>query len=494
MFNFIKPAMVLVLGLFAMAPAQAVDMSSVQTLVKPGTGGAPWTAAQITRLHTDIEQMLKAPTLRGAHLGFIAVDTKTGKLLYSRNADDDLMPASNFKLLVGSTALARLGTDFVYKTQVFSDGSNLYLHGGGDVQLLPKDLDDAAAALAAQGIKTVSGAVITDASYYDSQRYGYGWSWDDLPYYYAPVVTALNLDDNVVHIRFSPGTTLGAPMQLHISPVSSAYTIENAATTGTASSKDTTDIVRPWDKPRTIEITGNYPLGSKESGDVDPAVPDPESLAGDVFLQALQANGITVAGATHSGVTPAVAKLLWSHDSQRFPQLLAQFWYPSDNLMGEVMLKQLGVLHSGAPGTDTNGIPIEQAFLKSIGVDPGTVTVADGSGLSQYDRITPRDLLTILQADWRSPNRDVVLNALPVSGVRGTLAHSYTGSLLTKRIFAKTGSISHVRTISGYLRTLHHGAVTFSFMLNDWMDEDAPHGGQRLAKVREAMFSRIVND
>src|SRR5260370_351337 len=68
---------------------------------------------------------------------------------------------------------------------------NIYLRGGGDALLRSKDLDDAAAALAAQGVKSISGALITDASHYDAQRWGYGWSWDDLPYYYAPVVTAL---------------------------------------------------------------------------------------------------------------------------------------------------------------------------------------------------------------------------------------------------------------------------------------------------------------
>lgn len=475
-------------------PALAVDMSSTQTLLKPAATGVPWSTSEIAHLRRDIDKIIaSAPTLRGSHLGFIAADTATGKILYSRNADDTMMPASNFKLLVGSTALRRLGTDFAYKTEVFSDGTNVYLRGGGDVQLTPKDLDDAAAALATQGIKSLPGAVVTDASYFDSQRYGFGWSWDDLPYYYAPVVTALDLDENVVHIRFKPGATVGAPMQLQVSPVSSTYTIENDATTGPPTSKDTTDIVRIWDKPRTIAITGNYPLGAKESGDVDPAAPDPESLAGDVFVQALQAHGIPVAGGSHSGLTPPGAKLLWSHDSQKFPGLLAQFWYPSDNLMGEVMLKQLGVLPGGSPGTDERGIPVEQAFLKSIGVDPATVTIADGSGLSQYDRITPRDLLAILQADWNGPSRDVVLNALPVAGVRGTLARSYVGTAAEKQVFAKTGSISHVRTISGFLRTRRHGAVTFSFMLNDWM-EDPPHASEALEKVHVAIFSRIIKD
>jgi D-alanyl-D-alanine carboxypeptidase/D-alanyl-D-alanine-endopeptidase (penicillin-binding protein 4) len=189
---------------------------------------------------------------------------------------------------------------------------------------------------------------------------------------------------------------------------------------------------------------------------------------------------------------PQSASVLWRHESDKFPQLLAEFWYPSDNLMGELFLKELGVVQAGEPGSDDKGRLLEQAFLRSIGIDPNTVTIADGSGLSQYDRITPRDLLTILQADWNSPYRQIVLNALPVSGVRGTLENSYLHTPAEYQVFAKTGSISHVRTISGFVKTKTHGPVTFSFLINQWMGEDQPGGAAALAKVRAAVFSEFA--
>jgi len=428
-------------------------------------------------------------TQRGAHVGFIAQKTDGGQPLFSRNADDEFMPASNFKLLVGSVALHRLGAGFTFATTVATDGSNLYLRGGGDARLSAKDLDEAASRVAASGITSVPGAIVTDASYFDSQRYGFGWSWDDFPYYYAPVVSALALEDNVVHIHMSPGPTIGSPVQLRVEPQTDAVRIENRMTTGPASSKDTSDIVRSFDAWNTITLTGTYPLGAKESGDLQPAVPDPQRYAGEVFFRALQAHGVSVAGGITVGVTPASARAVWTHESEPMPQLLEDFWWPSDNLMGELFLKRLGVLHSGAPGTDANGIPVENEFLKSIGVDPKTVTISDGSGLSQYDRITPRDLLTILQYDWNSPLRGVVLDALPLSGVRGTLRSAYVGTPAEKNVFAKTGSISHVRTVSGFIRTRRHGTVTFSFMLDDFMEDAAG-----LAKIRADLFSRFVTD
>lgn len=490
----------LVAALCACALIAATPATPAPPPEKPAPGGTAWTPHEIKTLQHSIETILKAPTLRGAQVGFLIRDTVRGTVLYSQNAQQDFMPASNFKLLVGSASLQRLGTNFAFVTNVASDSApqggvvtgNLYLHGGGDAHLTAKDLDDAAAALAAQGIKRIDGALITDASRYDSQRYGFGWSWDDLPYYYAPVVTALELEEGLVHMTFAPGSAPGALAVLRVWPQSSAYVIDNQLVTGPVGSKDTSDIVRPWNKPDTIEITGTYPITNKESGDVNPAVPDPESYAGDVFERALAAHGITVAGGVHDGKMPGTAKLLWSHDSEKMPQLMADFWYPSDNLMGELFLKELGVAQAGEPGTDEHGIVLEQNFLRSIGVDPDTVTIADGSGLSQYDRITPADLVAILQFDWSGPNRDVVLDALPVAGVRGTLRRSYIGTPAERAVFAKTGSISHVRTISGFVRTRTHGPVTFSLLINEWMGEQQPKGAADLAKVRADLFSQLA--
>ncbi|MGZ3506420.1 MAG: D-alanyl-D-alanine carboxypeptidase/D-alanyl-D-alanine endopeptidase [Vulcanimicrobiaceae bacterium] len=485
----------------ATIPGTAADMSSVATLQKPAPGGAPWTTEQIASLQSSIDKLLAAPALRGAHVGLIATDTVRGTSLYSHNPDDEFMPASNFKLLVGSASLARLGTSFKIRTTVLTDGmlsngrlsGNIYLRGGGDARLTAKDLDDAAAAIAAKGVTSVIGSVITDASHFDSQRLGFGWSWDDLPYYYAPTVTALELEDGVLHIHMMPGATVGAPVTLRIEPQSSAYLIDNELTTAPTSGKDTSDIVHVWNQPDVIRLTGTYPLGAKESGDLVPAVPDPESYAGNVFLRALQTHGISVMDGVKSGKAPVSATVAWTHDSEPMPQLLADFWYPSDNLMGELFLKELGVVQAGEPGTDANGEKLEQAWLQSIGVDPSTVSIADGSGLSQYDRITPRDLHSILMADWNSPNRNVVLDALPVAGVRGSLKNGYKDSPAEFNVFAKTGSISHVRTISGFVKTKTHGPITFSFMINDWMGEDQPKGAEALAKVRGAVFSQMAS-
>ena len=470
---------VLAMMMFCTSGSRAADRPSA-------VAAAPWTGRDIQDLRRDLDKILARRVLRGTHIGLVAIDTLRGKVLYARNASDDFMPASNFKLVVGSTALDTLGLSFTFKTTASTDGTNLYLKGGGDAHLTASDLDAAAAKIASAQTH-FSGALITDATYFGGQMYQPGWSWDDLPYYYAPVVSALSLEENVLHLYFKPGAAVGTPAVLRSEPQTDAFKLDNEITTGARGSKDTTDIARDFSDWTTLKLTGSYPLDAKESGDVRPAVPDPAAYAGDVFMRALRAHGVTIDGGIHSGTQPPGAQLLWSHASEPMPKLLADFWEPSDNLMGELFLLALGVARGGKPDLMTAGTNEEERFLKSIGVDPSTVSIADGSGLSQYDRITPHDLLMILQHDWNSPNRNVVIDALPQSGVRGTLETAYTGTPADKNVFAKTGSISHVRTISGFLRTRRHGTVTFSLMLDDWLEDAAA-----LAKLRADLFSRII--
>ncbi|GAC1388295.1 MAG: hypothetical protein NVSMB31_02060 [Vulcanimicrobiaceae bacterium] len=481
-------AVLAALALLGVTP-NGYDPSLIAPYGRPQNGGASWTAPQVAKLGRDIDRILENKTLRSAHIGLLVVSTQDGQRLYARNADQVFMPASNFKLLTGSAALQKLGTDFTFATSVSSDGTNLYLRGTGDALLSAADLDAAAAKVAASGITHVPGMIITDASALDSKRYADGWSWDDLPYYYAPAISALGIEDHIIHVYERPGGAVGEPAMLRIEPHTNAFKIDNHITTGGPNSKDTTDIVRNPDDWNTITLTGSYPLNAKESDDLVPAVPNPARYAGDVFLQSLRAHGVVVDGGIEAGVTPAGAHLVWAHQSAPLRQLLADFWWPSDNLIGELLFKRMGALASGKAGTAEAGATVEKSYLKAIGINPDGVEVSDGSGLSQYDRISPHDLVTILQSDWKSPNRDIVLDALPLAGVRGSLKTVYKNTPAEKNVFAKTGSMSKVRTISGYLRTQHHGTVTFSFMLDDWLEDTTA-----LTKIRADLFSRIIAD
>jgi D-alanyl-D-alanine carboxypeptidase/D-alanyl-D-alanine-endopeptidase (penicillin-binding protein 4) len=246
-------------------------------------------------------------------------------------------------------------------------------------------------------------------------------------------------------------------------------------------------------------VVGSIPLGA-EPETVAVSMFRPMLNFRDTFLRALArrkiaevgsfmvADGLLIDAIRSSAVSgPGVA--YWTHHSKPLAALLGpRFWIPSDNLFGELLLKELGLVTAGKPGTTDNGIAFEKQWLQSIGIDPTTVTLADGCGMSQYDRITPHDLVTILQHDWNGPNRQLVLDSLPVGGARGTI-EGIAGTDAAGRVFAKTGSMMHVRGLAGYLATLHHGPVTFAFQVDDW------NGAYpALAALRARVLSRIIDD
>jgi D-alanyl-D-alanine carboxypeptidase/D-alanyl-D-alanine-endopeptidase (penicillin-binding protein 4) len=442
---------------------------------------------------------LASPELRGAHVGVFAIDA-SGDDIYARAADDDFVPASTFKLIVGSTALSRLGPSFAFATSVDAVGpvsglalnGDIVLRGGGDAQLTDADLQNAAAAVRAAGIQHITGDLVADASYFSGPRYPDGWMIDDVPYEYAAVPSALSLELNVAHVRVRPGSQGGGPAELSAGPTGNAFTIANRTVTGPRGSDDTTDIARPWNLPTEIDVTGNYPLGAPLSDDLEPAVPDPAAYAAAVFRDALTAHGVVIDGGVRFGAAPAGTHL-WQHRSEPLRTMLGDFWRPSVNLIGEQLLEELGVASSAAAHDDDRaaGIAVESAWLHSIGVDSRTLTIADGSGLSAYDRITPRDLVEVLAAGWRGRYRTTLLAALPVAGRSGTLQNDFTDPPLAGAILAKTGTTNHARLLAGYARRQDGGTTIFALMIENWMDE-RPQAGAALNRVRSAVLRALV--
>ncbi|MEO6990024.1 MAG: D-alanyl-D-alanine carboxypeptidase/D-alanyl-D-alanine-endopeptidase [Candidatus Baltobacteraceae bacterium] len=499
------------------AVASAADRSSVAGLTKPSDGGTPWTTSDIAALRRRVDDAFaRSAGLRGAHVGLLAVDARSGAVVYARNAEDEFIPASNAKLVTGSAALARLGPAFRFHTEAVSDGAivagvlqgPLVIRGGGDALLNETALDDLIAALKRQGVQRLRDAPVIDASYFDRQPYPEGWTMDDMPYDYAAVVGAASFEENVVHLTVTPARAVGERALVVASPYGRvdvpsegcAPTIDvrviPLATTGARGSAANLDLRRdPWG---CIDVVGTIPLGAKPER-LDAAVPSPAAYLRGALLAKLAAAGIAIErtsgamagpiGAETFGKIPAAATAttLWTHASEPLPELLADFWYPSDNLLGEVLLKALGVARSGTPGSSAAGLALETDFLRSAGVDPTTVDLYDGSGLSRYDRMTPRSLVALLRYDWRSPSRDTVLDALPVAGVRGTLAHAYVGTPSERRLFAKTGGMLDVTNLSGYLATERHGALAFSFLIGDALGDDGA-----IAQTRAQILGALI--
>jgi D-alanyl-D-alanine carboxypeptidase/D-alanyl-D-alanine-endopeptidase (penicillin-binding protein 4) len=433
-------------------------------------------------------------------------------VLYARNADQAFAPASTLKLVTGGTALDRLGPDYRFTTLLAREPSNagvdgLILHGGGDPLLRGADLDAAADAARAAGI--LRAVVTLDVSHDDpAERRGPGWSIDDVLAYYAPVVDGLPFEENVLHLTLVPAAAIGLPPALQLPapfvplsvppgtcvPAPTLLTITNTARTVAAGQDDTSDVAAgPCGD---VTVTGEVPLGGPSH--VDVAVDQPEALALQYFTDALRRRGIEVLPpAANAGPIPGVVDrpfsaappgtVIWQHQGEPFRALLADMWLPSDNLIAEELVRELDVAANGRAGTLEGGAGIERSWLNGIGIDPATLTLADGSGLSQYNRVTPRALATILLHEWRGPYHDIVLAALPVPGVRGDLRGLMAGTPAEGRVYAKTGSMMHVRGLAGYVATRTHGTVLFALNVDDWIGTDAD-----LDAMRTALCARLA--
>ncbi|HLP15719.1 MAG TPA: D-alanyl-D-alanine carboxypeptidase/D-alanyl-D-alanine-endopeptidase, partial [Bacteroidota bacterium] len=223
----------------------------------------------------SIDRILADTVLRPVVTSMKIVALKTGDVLYERNADLLMRPASNMKLLTTAAALIRLGPKFAFTTRFYSDGyvrdsvlyGNLYVKGGGD----PDFSSAAIAAIVAEqkskaGIKRVEGDLVGDDTYFDAQRWGTGWMWDDEPWGYAAFNSALSINRNCVDVRVTPSNTVGAPPIVTIEPDTRYVSVENTAVTAGMNTMNTLEISRKFfERSNTITICGALPLGTSAS-------------------------------------------------------------------------------------------------------------------------------------------------------------------------------------------------------------------------------------
>ena len=457
-------------------------------------------ASDIATLRHVVDRVVSKYPMNTATLSVSVVEAGTGRVLFERNAGTELAPASNFKLLDAASALAYLGPNFRYRTELRASGSiadgtldgDLVLVGGGDPVLKRAVLAEAVRAVAAAGIRRVMGTVVVDDSLFDEQRYGPGWAWDDMSYYYQPPIQALSVDEGLAQVTVAPGNAAGAPVIASIEPNGSAMNIRSEAATSAAGGINDVDCFRSPGSSL-IRIVGHYPLDAKPFT-FGCAVDDAPAYAAGTLKQLLRDASISIGDAAagprppegpldienpipleHAHAARVLAPLLlWAHESPPVKDLLARMMPVSDNFIAEHLFKMLPVAELHQRGTFDGGAAVERKFLSSLGLDARTLDGGDGSGLSQGDRITAHDLTAILRWEMRSSTGGYFIHALARAGVNGTVRHHLRGSDAIGRVRAKDGYIWHVSTFSGYAMTRKHGLIVFSVMFNNAVGDLKP--------------------
>lgn len=452
-------------------------------------------AAAAQSMARRVGRLLDRPPFDRTIWGVIVTDT-TGRVLFQHNADDLFVPASNTKLVVAATASALLPPDFHTTTKVFgTDGlddgilhGDLVVYGGGDPTFSARcygldtltagvcdsiwtRMDMLADSLVARGLKAVEGKLVGDGSYFLPELVHPAWETYDLNWWYAAPVSGLGFNDNSVDFAWAPGPRVGAPAVVTFQPNLGNFLFENRTHTVEAGNRSTIDFFRA---PGTMHIWAEGTAALDHPPDTAYfALPNPNLYFAQALRAALAARGIAVEGPTVATTdsmlyrdarqSPALATL----DSRPLSDMLFPILDSSQNWFAEMLLKLLGKTQRDT-GSWAAGLAVERRFLMdSVGVDSTAFHLVDGSGLATSNLIAPRTFVQILRYMRNNPNNAAFMRGLPRAGMPGTLEDRFVGTPLDGRVIAKTGSISHVNSLSGYLKKPNGRTLIFSVIANN---------------------------
>jgi serine-type D-Ala-D-Ala carboxypeptidase/endopeptidase (penicillin-binding protein 4) len=435
-------------------------------------------------LVTALDGVLASSALAGSTTSMQVLDESTGDVVYSKAADQRIVPASNEKLMTSAAALEYLGPDFRFHTTVSHSGTqsgatvdgDLILKGTGDPTLTQARFDAMAEKVAAQGITSFTGDLIADASAFDRTPLGFSWSWDDESASYAAPISALTaaandiFDTGSVAVTAKPGSAAGAPGEFALTPKNSYVKIENKTVTGAAGSSDTVTAARNHGT-NTIVVSGSIPLEGKASTDLV-AVEDPALLAASAFRTALTRQNVEIAGSTVVKAASGTVQEILDEPSIPLSELLVPFLKLSNNGHAELLVKAIGHKATGKAGSWTNGLAQARTTLTALGVNVPTVVLLDGSGLTRRDILTTRQIAQLLENVKAEPWFKAWYDALPIAGadgtlVGGTLTNRFRGTLAANNLHAKTGTLTGVNALSGYVTDTTGRRLVFSIVSNN---------------------------
>ena len=458
------------------------------------------------QLQRDLDAVLAAAPLARGYWGVVVRSLKSGDTLYAANPRKLMMPASALKIVTLAAAAERLGWAFTYETTLLAAGSvadgvlhgDLIIVGSGDPSLTeitgPPVFADWAAQLKAAGISAVSGRIIGDDNAFDDEPLGMGWSWDDLPEGYAAGVGALQFNENMARVTVAPGAAVGAPSIVSIEPEAAGLVVHSDLTTGDAQSPGVVRLRRGAGSTD-LEVRGSLPLGNPVATRLV-SVDNPTTFFVAALRHALTAAGIEVRGQSVDidAVADAPAReqgeAVVTHRSAPLSMLALRFMKNSQNQYGETLLRTLGAL-TGSP-TAEGGAAVALDTLRPWGIEDADLLQRDGSGLSRYSYVTPEALVAILShVDRDEALRGPFAASLPVAGVDGSLASRMKGTRAENNARAKTGSMSQVRSLAGYVTTVDGEPLAFAILANNFeTPSDVVNGSTDAIVVRLAQFRR----
>ena len=504
------------------APGRALRLAPAAFLAFLAAGCAsharPGRLAPAARaLAAEIDSAVSGPEFDRAMWGVVVQSLDNGEIVYRRNAERLMMPASNMKLVTAAAAVVRLGLDYRFRTTLLARGArhgdtlagDLVVVGRGDPTFsqhssggtdVLASLRPWADSLRAHGVRTVTGRVAGDGSWFTDPPLGRGWAWDDLADSYAAGVSALQFNEGFALLQVSPGDSAGAAARAAFAPSGVPLRLFGSVATTTADS----GLQRvEFDRaPFTDSVTvGGRISAGHAPASIEVAILDPVRYFEAALTQALREAGIAVLGQAPTAaaapappfpgqaVAPPAAETLFVWRSAPLRDVLPLFLKPSQNQIGETLLRTLGGEAKGVASVDSGRAAVREV-LRDFGVADDAYVIADGSGLSRYDYVAPETLARVLVGMARRPDFDAFYRALPIAGVDGTIASRMRGTAAAGNVHAKTGSIANVRSLSGYVTSADGERFVFVMIANHFtvprrvIEVAQDHVMERLANFR----------
>jgi len=433
-------------------------------------------------LAKEINSAISSSKLK-ANMGIKVESLRTGKTLYSMNADHLFIPASNNKIYTAAAALHYLTPQFKFETSVWVDSTyqnsntvpRLVLVGGGDPDIFLQELELIANEIS-KSIKSID-TIIVDNTLFDDTKLGPGWMWDEGSPRYAAQIDALSFNDNCVDITVAPSKVGEKPI-VNLNPPTNYVEIINKSITV----NDTADYIdfdierRWWERTNVIDIIGEIFYNSEE--DIYYRnIENPALYTGTVFSELLKNLGTNVNEVVIEGQKSESMIPIYTYYSEPITYSITNFLKASDNLSGELFVKMIGHNVTIEQGTWDNGIHAIKTFLyNEVKIDTTKIRIVDGSGLSRYNLTSPDQLTDLLKYVYSNHKFNAeCISALPTGGWDGTLSNRMASIEDERGIRAKTGTMSGSSCLSGYAFTESGEPLVFSVMMNGYIGSSKPY-------------------
>ncbi len=435
-----------------------------------------WAAGSVaiaTNVHNAVDNIINKvdPNI---NMGILVVDLNTGETLYQRNASQPFVPASNMKLFSDAAALMALGPDYRFQSKLSTDATtldqgtlkgSLYLHLPGDPSLTQTHLDNLLIQLQSLGVKRIQGNVILVSNNSIVNAYAPGHTASDLKYSYGAPVAPLVLDENRLSVTVNPSYRAGAPAFVELDNKNTMLFLDNQVKTAAKAAGCGVDF--NMNDENHLIVRGCVGVGQWAVQQRLP-IRNPLRYAQDLVRGHLANLNIKLDGQVILGKAPASSLLLSTHSSKPITQLMADTLKPSDNLYADSLFLHAAAKLNGSPLNWQQAQPVVKKFLQQqTGINLQNAVLTDGSGLSRDDLLTPQQTVDLLRfLHNRFPLAYEYIAALPIAGYDGTLRRRFRKPTQQGLLRAKTGTMTGVISLSGYLYTANAHTLAFAIFIN----------------------------